>query len=82
MVPPVEPALVDGATIARKPLPVFVMLDYDNGDSHEVPGFAYQWTPAHVLVNVPWPMDYFEGRKQVWVAASNVRRRPLDPRVR
>ncbi|MGM7776156.1 hypothetical protein ACSVHC_09075 [Arthrobacter sp. KNU-44] len=82
VVPPVDPAAVDGATMPKEPLPVLVMLDYNNGQSHEVPAFAYGWTKTLVLVSVPWPMDYYEGRKEVWVEASRVRRRTIDPRVR
>lgn len=79
VVPAVEPTEVEGATRVKEPLPVFVMLDYNNGQSHEVPAFAYGWTKVHVLVSVPWPMDYYEGRKEVWVEASRVRRRTIDP---
>lgn len=75
-----DPSAVEGATKAREPLPVFVTLDYDNGASNEIAGFAYRWTQAHVLVSVPWPMDYYEGRKEVWVEASRVRRRKIDRR--
>lgn len=80
--PEVDPAAVEGATTAKEPRPVFVMLDYNNEQSHEVPAFAYGWTRVHVLVSVPWPMDYYEGRKEVWVEASKVRHRTIDPRVR
>jgi hypothetical protein len=76
----VDPAALEGATKAKEPLPVFVILDYDNGQTHEIPGFAYGWTHAHVLVSVPWPMEYYEGRKEVWVEASRVRRRKIDRR--
>lgn len=82
VVPPVDPAALEGATKPKEPLPVFVKLDYESGQSHEVPAFAYGWTKVHVLVSVPWPMDYYEGRKEVWVEASRVRRRTIDPRVR
>ena len=82
VVPAVDPAALEGATRAKEPMPVFVMLDYTNGQSHEVRAFAYGWTKAHVLVSVPWPMDYYEGRKEVWVEASRVRRRTIDPRER
>ncbi|WP_028265949.1 hypothetical protein [Arthrobacter sp. MA-N2] len=81
VVPPVDPADVEGATMPKEPLPVFVQLDYDNGETHEVPAFAYGWTRVHVLVSVSWPMEYYEGRKQVWVEASRVRRRRLDQSV-
>lgn len=77
-----DPAAVEGATKAKEPLPVFVVLDYENGQSHEVPAFAYGWTRVHVLVSVPWPKDYYEGRKEVWVEASKVRRRTIGPRKR
>ncbi|MFK4298572.1 hypothetical protein ABH924_003743 [Arthrobacter sp. GAS37] len=80
VVDPVDPEALDGAVEAREPLPVFVVLDYDNGETHEVMGFAYGWTRAHVLVKVPWPMDYYEGRKDVWVEVSRVRRRTIDRR--
>ncbi|WP_284763351.1 hypothetical protein [Arthrobacter sp. efr-133-R2A-63] len=82
MVPPVDPAALEGATMPKEPLPVFVKLDYDNGQSHEVPAFAYGWTKVHVLVQVPWPEEYYEGRKDVWVEASRVRRRKIDLRER
>ncbi|MFK4299890.1 hypothetical protein ABH924_005080 [Arthrobacter sp. GAS37] len=75
VVDPVDPAALVGATKAPEPLPVFVVLDYDNGETHEIAGFAYGWTRAHVLVSVPWPMEYYEGRKEIWVEASRVRRR-------
>ncbi|WP_437771103.1 hypothetical protein [Arthrobacter sp. KNU40] len=82
VVPAVDPAAVEGLTRPKEPLPVFVMLDYNNGQSHEVPAFAYWWTRVNVLVSVPWPMDYYEGRKEVWVEEPRVRRRIIDPRVR
>ncbi|GAP61393.1 hypothetical protein AHiyo1_50930 [Arthrobacter sp. Hiyo1] len=75
---PVDLAVLEGATKAPEPLPVFVVLDYENGETREVMGFAYGWTRAHVLVEVPWPMEYYEGRKEVWVEASRVRRRKID----
>jgi hypothetical protein len=79
VVPPVDPADLESATRPKEPLPVFVTLDYDNGQSREVPAFAYGWTRVHVLVSVPWPEEYYEGRKDVWVEASRVRRRTIDP---
>jgi hypothetical protein len=82
VVPPIDRASVEGATMPKEPLPVFVMLDYDNGECHEVPAFAHGWTKTLVLVNVPWPEEYYEGRKQVWVEAAQVRRRKIDPRER
>lgn len=63
-------------------LPVWVNLDYDDGTQREVFGFALSWTDTHVFVQVPWEMDYFEGRKDVWVESSRVRRRQLNPRIR
>jgi hypothetical protein len=82
VVPAVDPAAVEGATRPKEPLPVFVMLDYNNRQSYEVPAFAYGWTKVHVLVSVPWPEEYYEGRKDIWVEASRVRRRKIDHRGR
>lgn len=72
---------MDGATRAKEPLPAFVTLDYANGESQEVPAFADEWTKTLVLARVPWPMDYYEGRNDVWVEASKVRRRVIDPKA-
>lgn len=80
MVAPADPAALVRAAKAREPPPVYAVLYYENGETREVMGFAQGWTQAHVLVALPWPMDYCEDRNEVWVEASKVRRRKIDRR--
>ncbi|MBT8162776.1 hypothetical protein KKI43_20305 [Arthrobacter sp. GN70] len=61
---------------------VWVRLTYTDGAVHEVPGFALAWTRAHVLVQIPWPEEYYDGHRDSWVPATGVRRRQIDRRVR
>lgn len=82
VVPVVAAQDTAGATKPKKPVPVLVKLTFVNGRRMELPSFAHAWSKTHVLVAVDWPMSYYTTVKQVWLPASDVRRRPVEPQRR
>lgn len=81
---PITVPMIDEARAARarKDIPVWVRLTFDDGRPERTErGFAVAWTDQDVRVQVLWQETYYKAAREFWVRAEQVKRRTIGPRL-